>query len=406
MRILMLSATFPYPPTKGGTPIRTFNLLDYLRQRHEVTVATLRSPDVTEEEIAALRDYVTDLVIYDRPPEATASLPKKVKRLGKFLITGTPPSVRSSYSADLQAWVDRAIADGKFDVVTCEHSVNEIYVRPEFRQRVRTVVDVHSSIYATFRKQLETGTAEKPWRDRLNLPLLQRYERRYSQKFTEIVVTTEDDRTQFQTFAPQTPIAVIPNGVDLTGFPYRTQDPGGQHLVFAGAMDYIANVDTARYLVQEILPPLRDRYPKVKVSIVGAKPTPDVQALGQIPGVTITGKVPSMVDYLHQATICVVPMRTGYGIKNKTLEAMAAGLPVVGSDRGLEGLAVDGPNHPLRALRANTIPEYVAAIGNLLDNISLRTAIAQAARSYVEQEFTWEQAGRRYESVLLGEFRG
>jgi glycosyltransferase involved in cell wall biosynthesis len=42
-----------------------------------------------------------------------------------------------------------------------------------------------------------------------------------------------------------------------------------------------------------------------------------------------------MAEYLHQATVCVIPMHT----KNKTLEAMAAGVPVVGSDRGLEGLA-------------------------------------------------------------------
>ncbi len=69
-----------------------------------------------------------------------------------------------------------------------------------------------------------------------------------------------------------------------------------------------------------------------------------------------------MVEYIHQSTICVVPLRTGFGIKNKTLEAMAAGVPVVGSDRGLEGLAIDVP---LRALRANQPTEYISAISQL-----------------------------------------
>ena len=106
-----------------------------------------------------------------------------------------------------------------------------------------------------------------------------------------------------------------------------------------------------------------------------------------------------MVDYLHQATVCVVPLRTGYGIKNKTLEAMAAGVPVVGSDRGLEGLTVS-EGSTLRALRANTVPEYGDAITRLLESAPLRSALSAAARTYVEQDFTWAEAGSRYESVL------
>jgi polysaccharide biosynthesis protein PslH len=107
------------------------------------------------------------------------------------------------------------------------------------------------------------------------------------------------------------------------------------------------------------------------------------------------------VEYLHRATVCVVPMRTGFGIKNKTLEAMAAGTPIVGSDRGLEGLAVDGAN-PLRALRANRIEEYCRAIGRLFEEPQLRQQLSREARSLVEREYTWEQAGWRYDQVIKG----
>jgi glycosyltransferase involved in cell wall biosynthesis len=118
------------------------------------------------------------------------------------------------------------------------------------------------------------------------------------------------------------------------------------------------------------------------------------------PGVVVTGKVDSMSDELHRGAVCVVPLRTGYGIKNKTLEAMAAGVPVVASDRGLEGLVVDGPNVPLRALRANRIEEYVRAISRLFDDSRLRKELSQQGRSLIETEYTWETAGKRYEQVL------
>jgi glycosyltransferase involved in cell wall biosynthesis len=122
--------------------------------------------------------------------------------------------------------------------------------------------------------------------------------------------------------------------------------------------------------------------------------------LQNIPGVLVTGKVESMSDELHCSSICVVPLRTGYGIKNKTLEAMAAGVPVVGSDRGLEGLTVDGTNVPLRALRANRIEEYVHQISRLFNDASLRKKLSLQGRSLIESEYTWNTAGKLYEQVL------
>ncbi|HEY9661377.1 MAG TPA: glycosyltransferase family 4 protein, partial [Allocoleopsis sp.] len=143
------------------------------------------------------------------------------------------------------------------------------------------------------------------------------------------------------------------------------------------------------------------RYPDATLDLVGARPVAEVLALNELPQVTVTGQVPSMADYLHRSTVCVIPMRTGFGIKNKTLEAMAAGIPVVGSDRGLEGLAVDGDGVPLRALRANRVEDYVMAIDRLFQDPLLRCQLSQAARSFVEQTYTWEQAGTQYEQVIL-----
>ncbi len=402
MNILMLSATFPYPPTKGGTQVRTFNLLKYLSRHHQVTVATLKSPDVTNAEIEALQERVAELVVFDRPTH-TASQRRffaKIQRFSQFLRQGTPPSVLSSYSLEMQDWVDRAIQSNYYQVITCEHSVNEIYVRSEWQRGIRTVVNVHSSVYGTCQNQLQTQTSENQWRDRLNLPLLKRYEQRYCNKFSNIVVTTKDDRDQLNAFNPTAKFQVIANGVDFTDFPNRTTDPGGHKLIFIGAMDNLANIDAAQFLCLEILPVLQKRYPDTTIALVGARPTLEVLRLGDRPNITVTGRVPAMADCLHQATVCVIPMRTGFGIKNKTLEAMAAGTPIVASDRGLEGLAVDGENTPLRALRANRVEDYVSAIARLFEDPLLRDQMSREARSFVETHYTWERAGQYYEKVL------
>ncbi|TAF04863.1 MAG: glycosyltransferase [Nostocales cyanobacterium] len=403
MKILMLSSTFPYPPTRGGTQVRTFNLLKYLRQHHSITLVTQRESDVTNEEIAGLRDCVDNLVVFDRPSDGatSAGILKKVQRLGTFLFTGTPPSVLNRYSVEMQSWIDDFVKSGKCDVITCEHSVNEIYIRPDFPTYVKTIVNIHSSVYGTCLNQLATGTSENQLRDKINLPLLRRYEQNYCSKFTNIVVTTAEDQQQLQQFNQKAKIAVIPNGVDLVTFPNRPTDPGGHRIIFIGAMDNLANIDAVYFFSNEVLPEIQKLYPDTTFDIVGSRPDPQVLALGEKPGINVTGRVTSMAEYLHKSTVCVVPMRTGFGIKNKTLEAMAAGIPIVGSDRGLEGLAVDGINTPLRALRANQPGEYIAAITQLFEQPQLRHQLSINARKLIETQFTWEIAGQLYEQICL-----
>lgn len=401
MRLLMISATFPYPPSLGGTQVRTFHLLKYLSQRHAITLVTQRSESVTHQDAATLAAYVDKLVTFPKPTtkDLEPGFRGRVNRLSHFVTTGTPSGTTFLASPAMARWIDHWVTQGNCDAITCEHSVNEVFVRPTYHHRVpKVVANIHSSLYGTICDQLKTGTEAKPLRDRIYRPLLRRYERRYIQKFTDLVLTTEDDRQFFEPIAGQTPLHVVPNGVDLASFPYRARDPGGYRLVFVGAMDYIANVDAAKYLVLEILPRLQQRYPDTQLWIVGSNPTPEVNALAGHLGVTVTGPVASVVGYLHRATVCVVPMRTGYGIKNKTLEALAAGVPVVASDRGLEGLDLDQPQ---RALRANSTAAIVNAIGQLFDHPSLRATLAQRGRAYIEHGFSWYHRGHQYEKILM-----
>jgi glycosyltransferase involved in cell wall biosynthesis len=167
-------------------------------------------------------------------------------------------------------------------------------------------------------------------------------------------------------------------------------------------MDNRPNIDAARFFSLEVFPAIKQRYPEARLELVGANPVQSILELEELSGITVTGRVPSMVDHLHKATVSVVPMRAGCGIKNKTLEAMAAGTPVVGSDRALEGLSVDGGDVPLRALRANEPTEYVYAVSRLFEDRQLRKQLSENARSLIEKKYTWERAGKLYEQVLSG----
>ena len=363
---------------------------------------TQRHSGITDEEVAALRNFVTELVIFPAPLEPKQGIIGKVGRFSQAVIKATPPNVLHRYSREIQTWIDSFVQAGKCDVIDCEHSVNELYIRPDYRHKVGTVVDVHSSIYGWVRNHLDMGVSQNPVRDRLYLNLLlERYEKRYCSKFTTIVVTTDDDRKQLQNISPESKFEIVSNGVDLEMFPYRPKDPGGHDLIFVGAMNSTHNIDAARFFAIDVFPHIQKRYPDATFTIVGANPTPEILALKELAGITVTGRVPSVVEYTHKATVCVVPLRVGLGIKTKTLETMSAGTPIVASDRGLEGLTVDGESVSLRALRANKVEEYVEETARLFENPQLRQELSRNGRSLVETEYTWERIGQRYEQVLL-----
>ncbi len=403
MKILIVSSTFPYPPIQGKTQMRTFSFLKYLNQRHEITLVTQLPEQVIEEDLLTLRQQVKNCIIFPSVTRETNSsgFLERAKQLGVFFQQGTPPRFLSHYSLKIQECLDQAVDSEEFDLLTCEGSSNEIYVRPQWREKLPTIINIHRSVCETYKHQTETQTNESGLRNQINLPLLRRYERQYCNKFSAIVAASKPQRQLLKNLKIESPITLIPNGLDLSVFPKRAANQGGQRIVFIGAMDKPGNIDAARFFSLEVFPELRKRYPETTLELVGIRPVPQVKELGDYPGIKVTGQVPSVVEYLHWTTVCVIPIRKSMGTKLRTLQTLATGTPLVASDYGLEGLPVDGTGVPLSAMRANGVDEYIYAIGRLFEQPKLREKLSINGRALIENEYTWNRMGERYEQILL-----
>jgi glycosyltransferase involved in cell wall biosynthesis len=113
--------------------------------------------------------------------------------------------------------------------------------------------------------------------------------------------------------------------------------------------------------------------------------------------VRLAGSVPDVRPYLRDAQVCVVPLRYGRGVKNKVLEAMAMGVPVVASQVAVDGLGVrDG----LEVSLAEKPREYVDAICALLRNPERRRTHAEHALRYVRTAHSWENAFAVLDRIL------
>jgi sugar transferase (PEP-CTERM/EpsH1 system associated) len=216
---------------------------------------------------------------------------------------------------------------------------------------------------------------------------LEAFERRLVDAAATSVFCTPLEQRIFDERMPGHPSVVLRNGVDLERFrpaPERAE-PG--HLVFVGVMDYLPNVDGCVWFVESILPLVRERHPDARFTIVGSKPTPDVQALARHPGVTVTGFVDEPRDHLERAAVSVAPLRIARGIQNKVLEAMAMGLPTVGTTSATQGVEGTSGEH---FLVADDERAFAAAVGELLDDPAGARRLGDRARAFVEERYDWE----------------
>jgi glycosyltransferase involved in cell wall biosynthesis len=178
------------------------------------------------------------------------------------------------------------------------------------------------------------------------------------------------------------------NGVDSEYFyPAKPVATTAPKLVFTGTMSYRPNADGVCDFVRDVWPGLLKRRPEMKLTIVGRDPTPAVEALAEVPGVTVTGSVPDVRPYLAEAAAAVVPLKIARGIQNKVLEAMSMGRAVVASGPALEGLDVVAGEE---VLRADEPVEWLEAINRLLDDAEFRGSLERRARAAVVKRYDWD----------------
>ena len=103
--------------------------------------------------------------------------------------------------------------------------------------------------------------------------------------------------------------------------------------------------------------------------------------------------------WMPRAEVAVAPLRVARGIQNKVLEAMAMGLPVVGTTSATQGVAAVHGRHYLVADRAE---EQAHAVRGLLRDAASRERLGVAARRFVEEHHDWEQALAPLDPLLAG----
>ena len=386
MRILFLSQRIPYPPNRGDK-ITTWRLIQRMRRHHQVTVVAFAHDRADLEAAEKLNQlgFPTYAFCHDERRARLRSLP--------LLLTRRPLTLGVFGSSQLQSKVDQLAADADLGYAYSSSMGAFLLPHPHLA-RVMHFAELDSDKWRQY-----AGRSRFPWSwvYRREWRRLEAFERGVAHAFDESVFCTPLEERIFQERIPGPSSMVLRNGVDLDRLRPAPEQAEPAHLVFVGVMDYLPNIDGCQHFVSEVLPLVRQRFPRARFTIVGSKPAPEVQALSSEPGVSVTGFVEDPREYLRRAAVSVAPLRIARGIQNKVLEAMAMGLPVVGTTSATQGIE----GQPGRDfLLADSAQDQAAAICGLLAEPTAARELGARARAFVEERYDWEVVLKPLDELL------
>jgi glycosyltransferase involved in cell wall biosynthesis len=390
MKILFVSLLLPHPYADHASAFTVFKTIKHLSKKHTISLVSFTRSEKEKEYVRFIKPYCKNV--------ETVVLPQN--RLRKLwvrtnLLTLTPINVSQSYSREMQDKIHFMISENKYDIVQMEYSPTGQYISAV--KNTATVINVHDMISISAErlvKNLKFSRKKLEWF--IDSLIGRGYESRLYRKFNKVITLSEKLKDHLLDCDPSLKISVIPPGVDIPEVQKTYTSEKGKNLIFMGAMWRDENIDAVLYFYHSAFNLIRKDMPEVTLTIIGGSPSEEIKSLACDSGVRVTGYVEDFLPYYLKSDISVAPMRIGGGVQCKILDSMAAGLPVITTSQGNEGI---GAREEEEIIVADDPKEFAQRTVELLQNGHRRKAIGQRGMDFVRRNFDWNQIIKRLETV-------
>lgn len=386
MKILIVLPRVPYPLEKGDK-LRAFHQIKHLSKNNEIHLVALNETEIHPKAIEILSSYCDTINILN------LSKISIFFNLIKAFFNGKPLQVGFYYNAKIQKKINKLVEDISPDRIYCQLIRTTEYLK-------------NSNIYKTldfqdvFSKGVQRRINSAPFYLKPLLKIeyyrLLKYERHIFDFFNEKIIISDNDR-QLIPHPNRNLIHIIPNGVDTSHFK-PLNNTKEFDIVFTGNMNYPPNINSAEYIVKQIMPLVWNKIPNTKVLLAGANPSIKVMSL-QSSNVFVTGWVEDIRESYAQSKIFVAPMQIGTGLQNKLLEAMAMQMPCITSDLANGPLGAENKKEIIVCQKPE---EYANEVINLLENKSYADNIALYGFKFVQKNYDWETYVEKLEKIIIG----
>lgn len=377
LRVLFVSPYPICPPVHGGG-VFMYQTLRELAKLAEVHVVELLDWPWQEQDNRELREFCASAEWLVRPK----GMPKD---FGSLL----PHAVREVANRDLEWLIHRQLYSKRIDVLQLEYTPMAQYGGP-FR-RIATALFEHDVYFQSIGRGLGhsvgmTGEVKA----RVEYLRALRYELDILPAFDQVQVCTPANREYLLSFQPGLApklLAGLRAGIDSTRYEFRPCGREPFTMLFVGSFRHDPNRIAVDWFVRDVLPLIVERYPQARLVLAGSEPPAAHTYADFARNVEMLGYVEDVRAPLARYSVFVCPILSGSGVRVKLLEAFAAGIPVVSTTVGAEGLArKDGEFCGL----SDDPQGFADRVAALWENPEKAASLAKRAR--LEVESNWDMA--------------
>jgi glycosyltransferase involved in cell wall biosynthesis len=398
MNILFLTQILPFPPN-AGPRVKTWHVIKHLVQQgaHVHLVTFIRDEEVPYlPKVKEICEQVIPIPIQRNRINDLVFLMKSILTNQSFLVT-------RDGSNQLNESIENLVKNSTYDFVHADQLTMAQFAltAKKFHQQYHPNVEAPTLIFDAHNATwtiLERMQTQVPFFLR---PLV-KWEKNQVKKYEgflltsfdhTLAVTDIDKKALLETIKKPLPeknhLHVIPIAVDTQKIIPIQRETNSHNIITLGTLHYPPNADGIRWFMREIFPIIHHNDPHAKLTVIGKNPPKDFYQLQSIypDQIQITGYVEVLEPYLEQATVMVIPVLAGGGMRVRILEAFSRQIPVVTTTIGLEGIdAVNGRD----VLVADSVASFAEATLTLLNSESLQQEVAENGRKLVQNKYDWK----------------
>lgn len=394
MKILQIAPKIPFP-FDDGSKVSIFNLTDQLLKRGvEVCFAAPSYGKNPDEQFTSMVRYVPIDI------DGTYSIAGGIRNL----FSSMPYNIEKYFDSNAFKHLSRLHEESKFDLVHVDHlHMAEYGLKLKEKFGTKIILREHNFESDILRRVAErTKNPVTKSYYKLQYSRILRYESHTVAKFDAVLPISDVDNRKLRALSPGVNSFVIPAGVEIEKFlPNRIMIR--DRVLFLSSYDWLPNMDSLQFYVEEILPLLNEKAPLAKTVVAG-------KSVDRIPKAWLNGSFENagfVADFnrlASTASVAVVPLRIGSGMRIKILELMALGMAIVSTSIGAEGIDVEDGKH---LMLADTPREFAERVATLLSSPDLCKEIGTNARELVSEKYTWDSAGEKllnvYKNIVGGD---
>ena len=303
-----------------------------------------------------------------------------------------------NYSEEAAETIQTLLSTKEFDVIHAE----TLYIMPHIPETDIPILLVEQTIeYKVYQHYIASLPAIIRFPLLLDIMKLKSSEKYYWHKADLVATVSEFDKGEIQSIAPNIEPVIIPNGAGDEMFvktlPNHTD--GDPTILFLGNFFWLQNVEAAQYLIEHVFPELIKKIPKLKLVVAGQNVSEKLINIKHN-NIIIKALAPDdeqEVKKMYQSsTLFLAPIFGPGGTRLKILASMAAGLPVISTDIGIEGLELTDGKH---VLVARTPEEFVSQTVRILKDHALYVSIQEQAFKVAKERFSWKNIAKKLETV-------